>query len=90
MQDVDTDSITLKYIAANLARYRAERGLSFSELARRCSVKTAKEKNIAYPTTIKRIEDGENMPSASLLKRLAEALEVEVRDLLECPERISA
>jgi transcriptional regulator with XRE-family HTH domain len=87
MQGVDTDSTTLKYIAANLARYRNDRGWSYAELARRASIQTEQEKCIAYPTTIKRIEDADNMPSAALVKRLEEALGLKPGELAAEPKK---
>ena len=90
MQDVETDKITLGNIAENLRRLRAERGLSYSELARRCSVEVDGERNTAYPATIERIEKGKHMPSTSLAKRIAEALGVSLDDLTEAREKIPA
>lgn len=79
MQEVVTDKTTLANIAANVARLR--NGKSYSQLAR--DVTIAEDR--AYPATIERIEKGQHMPGAGLLKRLAEALGTTADALMESP-----
>jgi transcriptional regulator with XRE-family HTH domain len=81
MQDVISDADAKKNIAANVHRLRGER--SFGQLAKACS--TPKWK--AYPATIQQIENGDHMPGAGLLARLAEALGVTPNDLLSEPPK---
>lgn len=58
-----TDEQAMANIAANVRRLRGERSLSW--LAREAGT---------YPINITRVENGENLPGAGLLARLAEAL----------------
>lgn len=66
-----SDEEALKRIAYNLKRLRGD--LSYGEIARRCDT---------YPTAIKRIEDGANMPGVGLLTRIAVALGVQFDEFL--------
>lgn len=66
------DDETRQVIAQNLKRLR--NGMSYGELARLVGT---------YPSSIKRIEDGQHMPGVGLLTRLAEALGVTANDLLD-------
>lgn len=68
----DRDREAMCNIAANVRRYREAVGLSMSALARQIG---------DYPGTIKRIEDGDNMPGAGLLLRIADALNVTPNEL---------
>lgn len=67
-----SDEEALKLIAYNLKRLRGN--VSFAEVARRCGT---------YPTAIKRIEDGDNMPGVGLLTRIAVALGASFEDFLQ-------
>ena len=71
MQDV-TDKEAIARIAANLRRLRGEQSLS--EVARRAGT---------YPSAIKRIEDGENMPGVGLLTRIAAAVDASLDEMLK-------
>ena len=73
-----SDEEALRRIAHNLRRLRGE--ASLSEIARRCDT---------YPTAIKRIEDGENMPGVGLLTRIASALGVKFEDFLRPVKKTS-
>lgn len=75
-----SDKQALKRIATNMRRLRAEHGLSLRALAREID---------DYPTSVKRIEDGESMPGAGLLTRISEALGVTVNELLADPKEMS-
>lgn len=79
MQPV-SDKQALKNIAANLKRLRTDRGLSMAGLARQID---------DYPTTVKRIEDGESMPGVGLFTRICEALGVTANDMLRSPKEFS-
>lgn len=70
MQTV-TDEQALKNISRNVRALRGQRSQYW----------LAKEVG-TYPANIARIEDGESMPGAGLLSRLAEALQVGVEELL--------
>jgi ribosome-binding protein aMBF1 (putative translation factor) len=75
-----TDQEALRRLARNLKFLREEAGLSMGALARKIET---------YPANIKRIEDEENMPGIGLCTRLAEALGVELENLLaKSPEEI--
>jgi transcriptional regulator with XRE-family HTH domain len=63
-------------IGDNVRRIREERGLTQTEIARRCEV--------AQPS-IWGLEHGEFNPSSPLLVKLAKALDVPIEDLLEEP-----
>lgn len=67
-----SDEEALRRISSNLRRLRGE--LSYGEIARRCDT---------YPTAIKRIEDGDNMPGVGLLTRIAAAVEVDLSEFLK-------
>lgn len=67
-----TDEEALRRISCNLRRLRGT--LSYGEVARRCGT---------YPTAIKRIEDGENMPGVGLLTRIAAAIDTSFDELLK-------
>jgi transcriptional regulator with XRE-family HTH domain len=69
-----SDEQALKNIAANVIRLRGDRSQYW----------LAKEVG-TYPANIARIENGENMPGAGLLSRLAEALGVSIQVLLDPP-----
>ena len=73
-----TDQQALKVVAANLRRFRLDRGLSLAELARLADT---------YPSNIKRIEDRDSMPGIGMLTRIADALGVTVNDLLASSEK---
>jgi transcriptional regulator with XRE-family HTH domain len=75
-----TDKAALHRIAVNTRRLREAKGLSMAALARLID---------DYPATIKRIEDESNMPGLGLATRLADALGVELGDLLEDPKHAS-
>ena len=66
-----SDDEALKHISKNVALLRGSRSRSW--LAREVG---------SYPINITRIERGEHMPSAGLISRLADALEVSVDYLL--------
>lgn len=69
-----SDELALKHIAANVVRLRADRSQYW--LAKTVGT---------YPSNIARIENGESMPGAGLLSRLAEALDVEIQQLIDEP-----
>lgn len=69
-----TDDEALRTIAHNLRRLRGD--TSLAEIARRAGT---------YPTSIKRIEDGDHLPGVGLLSRIADALGVEIGDMLARP-----
>lgn len=71
-----SDETALRAISQNVTRLRGDRSKSW--LARECGT---------YPINITRIESGENMPGAGLLSRLADALGVEIQDLLNLPAK---
>ena len=73
MQSV-SDEDELKRISTNVLRLRGNRSQYW----------LAKEVG-TYPANIARIENGESMPGAGLLSRLAEALGVEISTLLDAP-----
>lgn len=73
-----TDDQAKQAIAANLKKLR--NGLSYSELGRRCGTNAS---------AISKIEKGEHMPGAGLLTRIAEALDVQVGDLLKSRRKFS-
>lgn len=66
------DQEALQRISYWMKYHRGDRSLG--EIARGCDT---------YPTAIKRIEDGGNMPGAGLLTRIAGSLGVEWSDLLQ-------
>lgn len=82
MQLVLNDDEALANIAANVSRLLDERGVSYSEMARRCSVEG---EYTAYPSHIERIAKGRNMPGVGLLSRVAEILGVTIDDLISPP-----
>lgn len=69
-----TDTEALDRISRNLRQRRNELGISLAEVSRRAGT---------YPTTIKQVEDGERMPGAGLLTRIADAIGMTVTDMLE-------
>jgi len=73
-----SDEEALKRIAANARRLRGNRSLS--EIARLADT---------FPASIKRIEEGLNMPGVGLLTRLANAFGVSVDAMLEKPMKHS-
>lgn len=73
-----SDEEALKRIAANAKKFRGDRSLS--EIAR--DAKT-------YPASIRRIEEGQNMPGVGLLTRLAAALGTTIDELLSPPTKLS-
>lgn len=66
------------YLAANLSRILAERGMTVYRLAKL----TGEPQNTVY-----RIVRGENEPGSVLLARMAEALGVSVDSLLATPKK---
>ena len=66
------DKEALRRISNNLRRLRGD--VSLSEIARRCKT---------YPTAIKRIEDGENMPGVGLLTRIAASIHAPFDEFLK-------
>lgn len=73
---------TGRCVAANIARLRADLGLSFTDLARRLDA-------AGWPmtaVTVRRIEDGSRRPSADDLVAFAVALEVSPATLLMPPD----
>lgn len=73
-----SDKEALKRIAANARRLRGDRSLS--QIARDAET---------YPASIRRIEEGQNMPGVGLLTRLAKALGASVDELLSPPNTLS-
>jgi len=71
-----SDEEALNNIAKNVAALRGERSRYW----------LAKETG-TYTINITRIENGDHMPGAGLLSRLAEALGVEIERLLQKPNR---
>ena len=69
-----SDEDALKHIAANVVRLRGDRSQYW----------LAKEIG-TYPANVARIENGESMPGAGLLSRLAEAPGVEIQTLIDPP-----
>lgn len=75
-----TDDEARRYLAANLQRLMENRRINQSDLAR-----LTKEPVM----TISRAFRGENMPRASVLARIAEALDVSIDRLLGPPPEFS-
>ena len=65
---------TMVYIGNNLRRVRTLNALTQEQLAKRAGVQTA---------TVARIERDEREPHMTTIRKLAEALAIEPRDLLE-------
>lgn len=76
MQLMTTDQETLSNIARNVRRLRANRSQYW--LAKACGT---------YPANVARLEQGEHMPMAGLLRRISEALEVPMQVLVEPPPK---
>jgi len=72
------DDTALQNIAANVTRMMADRGISQTALAEMVGGKQP---------TISRICHGTNMPSASVLRRIAEALETSMEILIDSPPK---
>jgi len=68
----------MSQLGARIVELRIQRGLTQEKLATRAGLKSK-----GY---LSRIERSERLPSMAVLERLAQALEVEVRDLLIFPE----
>lgn len=77
MKDV-SDKQALHRIAHNIRKFRGDRSLA--DVARVAET---------FPAAIKRIEDEKNMPGVGLLTRIADALSVNVADLLADPRKSS-
>jgi transcriptional regulator with XRE-family HTH domain len=71
-----TDDDVKANLSENLARLLADRGWSQSELARRTT---------DHVMTISRICRGQNAPTAGVLARIAEALDVSIDRLVSQP-----
>lgn len=65
---------TVVYIGDNLRRIRTLNALTQEQLARRAGVQTA---------TVARIERGEREPHMTTVRKLADALDVHPRELVE-------
>lgn len=66
-----------KNLGLRIKELRAERGITQEELAERCEM---------FRTYMSRIESGLANPTLTMLYVMAEALQVDVRDLLQPPE----
>lgn len=71
--------LSLPFSRQRLTETRELRGLSISKLAQRC----AEQGHDVHHSAIGKVEGGINGPSPELLKALAAALGVPIKDLLE-------